>query len=357
MKPIQLTLDDVQKLCTEVRSLTAAKLPLEPHLADAGRGHGHRLSSLCQDISGRLQNGEPIETLVAGQQPGASRMLAATLAAGMQSGDMSTSVELLGDLASDLVSVRTQLTRAMAYPLVICLIAGALFLFAVRLFLQQVFEVLVDLGTNMPLFVYHLAAIDERYPHWPWFFPGLLAVIVLLWMISGRAGRMAFRGPELLLLLIPGVRDLIRDLHFYALTRMTRLLVERQLPLPDALTLAGSCVGSLHLESACAAEAECIRRGQPSNPPAGPWRAGQVPPMLHAAISHPTGSDDVLTDRLRGVAAHYQRRVGLSLAWLQHIIPGALLVVLGGGAVFVYGLALVWPVTELYRSLMTFGVE
>lgn len=344
-------MDDVQQLCTEIRTLTAAGLPLEKHLADAGRGRGRRISAVCQQISDRLENGESVEQVVSEHHPGSSRMLAATLAAGVRSGDLNASVELLGDLASDLVSLRTQLTRAMAYPVLICVIAGGLFLLSIRLFLQRIFAVLVDVGADLSPLAYRLAALDEQHPEWPWYASVGLLLVLLLWLLSVRSGRMAFRGPERLLLLIPGLRSLIRDLQFYTLTRMTGLLIERQLPLPDALLLAGACVGDPRLEAACADEASRIRRGAEVDHPEGPWRPGRLPPLLQVSVAHPAHSDIQLSERLMGVAVHYQRRMGLNLTWLQHVIPGAMLLLFGGGAVFVYSLSLVWPVARLYESL------
>jgi type II secretory pathway component PulF len=354
MKPVQLTLEDVQYLSSEIRALTQARLPLEKHLADAGRGHGRRVQVISQEISDQLQRGEAVENIVDSHQSGAPRMLAATLAAGVLSGDMATSIELLGDLAADLVDARTRLTRAMAYPLVICVIAGALFLFAIRIFLRQVFETLLDLGADISPILYWIDAYDARYPHWPWICPAVLLAVVLIWLISGRASRMAFRGPERVLLLIPGVRSLVRDLQFYTLTRMVGLLIQRQLTLPDALMLAGNCVGDRGLETACHAEANTIRRGVSEPPPVDNWKHGQMPPLLQACVAYPAASDSELVERLGGVAGHYRRRVGLNLAWLQHVIPGTLLVLFGGGAVFIYGLSLMWPVSELYRSLTAF---
>ena len=354
MKRLTVRLEDLQHLSAEIRALTEARLPLEKHLADAGRGHGRRIQELSQEISERLQTGESVENIVDRQKPGPSRMLAAALAAGVLSGDMTMSVELLGDLAADLVNARTRLTRAMAYPLVICIIAGALFLFSIRLFLRQLFDILVDLGANLAPIVYWIHACDERYPQWPWVCSAAALAVVLAWLVSGRAERMAFRGPERVLLLIPGVRSLVRDLQFYTLTRMVALFIQRELPLPDALRLAGSCVGDAGLETACSVEAAAIQRGESTSGPDGRWRRGQMPPLLQACVTHHVEHDSELVDRLGGVAGHYQRRISLNLAWLQHVIPGSLLVLFGGGAVFVYVMTLMWPVSELYRSLTVF---
>jgi len=177
---------------------------------------------------------------------------------------------------------------------------------------------------------------------------------LLVWIFAGRNGQVAFRGPGRILLLIPGVSALLRDIRFYTLTRMLCLLVERQLPLPDALMISGCCVGDSHLERACCEEADATRRGIRTELPKGVWRRGQLPPLLHACLAQESANERVFADQLRGVSGHYQKRIWLSLSWLQHVIPPLLLVAIGGSAAVIYGLALMWPVGELYRSLTTF---
>ncbi len=349
-----LTLSDIDALSAEIRALAAARLPLEKHLVDAGRGRGRRIEAVTKDISQRLENGEQIDDIVNQYNSDAGRMLAATLIAGIRSGDLATSVELLGDLSGDLVAVRSQLTRALVYPVVICVLAGALFLFSIRIFLRRVFEMLIDLGGDLPSVFYGLYAADQRHPAWPWILPCALIAVLAIWMLAGRNGQVAFRGPGRILLLIPGVSALLRDIRFYTLTRMLCLLIERQLPLTDALVIAGGCVGDVHLERACHAEADATRRGLRQELPQGVWRRGQLPPLLHACLVQQSVSEHVLTDQLRGVAGHYQKRIWMSLSWLQHVIPPLLLVAIGGSAAVIYGLALMWPVGELYRSLSTY---
>jgi len=349
-----LTLSDIDALSAEIRALAAARLPLEKHLVDAGRGRGRRVETVAREISQRLEHGEQIDDIVRQHQSGAGRMLAATLIAGIRSGDLAKSVELLGDLSSDLVEVRSQLTRALIYPTVICVLAGALFLFSIRIFLSRVFELLIDLGSEMPTVFYWLYAADQRYPAWPWVLPCGLIASLLVWTLARWNGQVAFRGPGRLLLLIPGVSALVRDIRFYTLTRMLCLLVERQLPLPDALIIAGCCLGDSHLERACRHESASIRRSLRRELPAGVWRPGQLPPLLHACLAQQSVNEQVFASQLRGVAGHYQKRIWMSLSWLQHVIPPLLLVTIGGTAAVIYGLALMWPVGELYRSLTTF---
>ena len=90
---------------------------------------------------------------------------------------------------------------------------------------------------------------NREMPGWTLLIPLAGFVLFVLWMMSGRAAAMAFKGPERLFLLLPGVGALVRDLRYYTLSRMLSLLTERGLPLQEALTLAGGASGSNRLRT------------------------------------------------------------------------------------------------------------
>ena len=122
-----VNLEDIQNLSVEVQSLAEAGLPLESHLADAGAGHSHRVQKLTQAISDGLSKGQSLENVVRSSVPGPQRLLTAAIAAGLKSGQLSDTTELLGDMANDLIEIRRQILQALAYPLVV--LGTALLLF------------------------------------------------------------------------------------------------------------------------------------------------------------------------------------------------------------------------------------
>ncbi len=354
MPHLRLQLQDIQTLAEEIRTLTAAGLPLEGHLADAARGRGRRLQILTDNMARRLEQGESLTDIVREEKSGPGRMLAAAVAAGIHSGNLTDTVEMLGNLAGDLIDIYARLVRALLYPLFICLIASILFLLAVRGLLRDILEILADSGVHLHDVFFQLYVWDTRYSRWLWIIPGLLAAVLLVWLVGIGGRSLSFRGADSLFLLIPGMRGLVRDIRFYTLTHMIGLLTERQLPLPEALLLAGAAVGDRKLEQACVNESERIRLGQPPKIPDGLWRPGQLPPLLHACLTQHEKEDGSTGIDTTGIAEQYRQRVQWNLIWLQHIVPGVLLLGFGGTAAVCYTLALIWPIGRLYDSLSGF---
>ncbi len=91
-----LTLEDIQHLSDEVRLLVRAGLPLEQHLASAGRGHSPRLQEVTQTMADGLGQGHSLQHVIEQSGVGASRMLASAIAAGLRTGDLATTIEMMG---------------------------------------------------------------------------------------------------------------------------------------------------------------------------------------------------------------------------------------------------------------------
>lgn len=347
-----LSLEDIRHLSDEVSAIVRAGLPLEAHLADFGRGRGRRLQELTETVSGRLEAGESLDSILSSQPSGAPRMLAAAVAAGVRTGEVSSAIETLGDVAGDLVDLRRHTLQALMYPLTIVALATMMFVVFVQVFLSRIRTIFDDLRPDALLPVQMFLDIDRSYPWWPLIIPGLMVVLSVVWWFSGRAAVLAFRGPERALFLIPGVRGLLRDLQVYTLSRILALLVDRQTPLPDALQMAGACCGNSKLDDACSVAAARLRRGEVAAEPLQVnTTAGDLPPLLAAGIRQAGLHEEQLRTRLHAVTGFYRRRLQLSLSWLKHVVPILLFLILGGSTVLLYSLAVFWPAAELYRQL------
>lgn len=347
-----VSLQEIEDLSIEVKALVSANLPLERNLAEAGRSYGPQLQELTSTISRKLSNGEPLEDVIRSNSAGAPRMLAAAVAAGLKSGHLAASIEVLGDMAHDIVELRRRVLHSISYPMLVMGMAVVLFCVFIRQFLARVRFVMVDsFRASADSLLVQLLDLDRAWWWWPWIFPSVMVLLGAVWLFSGRAASMNFRGPERLLLWLPGVRGMVRDLQFYSLTRMLCLLVEREIPLPDALLLAGSCSGSDQLENACQQAAGKVSSGTRLELEDRPWSAGDLPPLVTVCLQESTGQTQELNQQLLGVAGFYRRRLHTSLAWLRNIVPVAMFVIIGGGSVVAYGLTVFWPVTQIYYYL------
>lgn len=350
---MSVTLVDIENLSIEVRSLVNAGLPLQGHLAAAGSGHSKRLRELTESISDGLKEGKSLEDTVRANSSGAPRILAAGIAAGVRTGRLSETVEMLGDMAHDMQDLRRRVVQSLTYPLTVVAVAVMLFLIFIRSFLGRV-RILFDDPELSPSAVFiWMTDLDQQYWWWPFLFPLAAVVCFIVWFVSGRAESLTFRGPERAMFLVPGVRGLVRDLHFYNLSRFLSLMIERETPLTDALQLAGACSGSRRLDQACQATAKQIQLGQvPAASEYDDWKPGEMPPMLMTCLKQTMQNESQLRQRLNSVAGYYRRRLDVSVAWLRNIVPVAMFVTVGGGTVLLYGLAVFWPIAEIYRNLI-----
>ena len=349
---MSVTLEDIRNLSTEVRSLVDAGLPLEPNLAEAGAGHGERLQKLTERISEQLRQGESLETVVRANQSGAPRMLAAAVAAGVRSGRLGQTIELLGDLAGDLVELRRRILQSLSYPITILAVALLLFVAFIRRFLREVFYLTQDHDIQASALFRSVLEFDAEWWWWPAIFPAFAIVLLLYWVVSGRAGSMTFRGPERLLFLLPGVRRMVTELRFYSLTRMLSLMIERELPLAESLQLAGACCGSADLDKACQQLSSSVQTGNlPAAAPNQVWQPGELPPLLMLCLQQTGLHEKQLRERLSGVSGYYRRRLQTSIMWLKNVIPVAMFLIVGGGTVLLYSLIVFWPVSQVYQFL------
>lgn len=352
----QLSLEDMQALSEEISHLVRAGMPLEESLAQAGVGRGERLAHVMKKLSDGLNQGKPLPELIKSESIGAPRMLASAIGAGMQSNSLSLAVEMMGDFAADIIDLRNRLLEAAAYPLSVVLIASALLILFVQNTLEMFLETIQswDLQVNSVLMT--LLEWNKAAPWWTYVVPVGILMLVGLWIVSGRAAMMAFRGPEKVFLLLPGVRPLVRDLQNYTLTRMLSLLTDRGIPLPDALTLAGGASGAARLELACNEVSTKIRNGDgiggagSSNTPQA-YRRYLLPPLLDVCLQQVQHSEDRLVLRLRTIADFYRNRLERNFAWLRLLMPFVMFVVIAGGCALFYSVMVFWPAAELYRHL------
>ena len=345
---MSVKLEDIQNISNEVSSIVRAGLPLESGLAQSSTAQLSRLASM---ITKQLEDGVSPDKLVSDSPDHATRMLTAAVAVGVRSGRLADSIELMGNLASDLIGLRRRVLQSLSYPLIVLLVGILLFMTWIHWFLGKAYDLMTDRGSTGGLLP-RLIEFDQHCWWWPLAIPIAVLLVAAWWTMTGRASSMAFRGPERILLLLPGVGAVVRDLQFYLLTRLLTQMIERKQPLHESLVLAGACSGSAGLEAACNRASRQVEAGVNAFPPVQEWQQGQLPPLLAACLNQPDGNEELLIRRLEGIAGHYRRRLNVNLTWLRHVVPVAMFVIIGGSTVALFSLAFFWPVVEVYRSVL-----
>jgi len=249
----------------------------------------------------------------------------AMVAAGEGSGTLPQILERIAALLERQAQVRGKVLSTLAYPMVLALVA-AFVVFALMIFVvPKVVEQFEDVGQQLPLLTRMVIGLSSFLSNWWWALLILIAVAVL---VMGRALReeglrMKF---DAMLLRLPLVGRLIRDLHAARMARTLSTMVASRLPLLEGLRLTTETVHNRVLRAASADIAEAVRTGGSLS--GALRRAGVFPPLLVylAASGEASGKLDLMLER---AADYLEREFDAFTSTALALLEPAIIIVMG----------------------------
>lgn len=297
---------------------------------------------VLERVHGGVVEGRRLSEAMAREPASFPALYRAMVAAGEGSGTLGAILERLADLLERQAKVRGRVITALAYPLVLAVVAIGV-VFALMMFVvPKVVEQFDSVGQQLPLLTRIVIGLSNFLTNWWW---ALLAALALL----GAGTWRALRDPGLRLaidarvLRLPLLGRLIRDLHAARMARTLATMVASRLPLLEGLSLTRRTIRNRALGAASAEIVEAIRGGGSLS--AALRRAGVFPPLLiyMAASGEASGKLDIMLER----AADYLERefdafTATALALLEPAI-----IVLMGGVVALIVLSILLPILQL----------
>jgi type II secretory pathway component PulF len=122
-----LSLDQFIALNEEMAALTRAGVPLHRGLLDLGRDLPGGLGAMASKIGRRLEQGEPLEAIIADESHRFPPLYRAVMLAGIRSGNLAAALEGLAATARRAAEMRRMVAVAMLYPVFVLLTAIVLF--------------------------------------------------------------------------------------------------------------------------------------------------------------------------------------------------------------------------------------
>jgi type II secretory pathway component PulF len=257
--------DEAAEVVRHVGGLAASGMPLPSGLralaAEVGVGPlGRTLESLAEDV----EAGRTIEEALADRGDALPPHLAGLIAAGSRSGRLADRlVEFLayyrvGD------AIRRTLWLALFYPALLIVLALGSFTMLASLLSGGMSETLEDFNGYISLPWITQALLDLSRPvatAGVWVLLGPLLVGLLTWGLV----RALFRPSERrrLVLAVPLIGPVYRLTALAEFCRALAILVEAELPMPEALRLSARSARDASLEPPCARAAEEVAAGRP----------------------------------------------------------------------------------------------
>ncbi len=334
-------------LTRQLATLLGAGLPIDEALgALSEQSENERQRTLTLSLRARVMEGASLASAMAEFPDAFPDIFRATVAAGEQSGRIDQVLEKLADYAEARDELKQKILAALAYPLLLSLVALAVVAGLMTWVVPQIIGVFQNMNQGLPLATRALMAISAFMRDWIW-------LILILVVLAGFAARLALTREStrfawhLALLRLPLVGRLLRAANTARATRTLALLASSAVPLLDALRIAADVVPNLPMRDALRRAAVKVREGGGFSRALGD--SGLFPPVALRLIASGERSG-ALPRMLEEAAAQQQRELDRWLTALTAVLGPAVILLVGALVLFIV-LAILLPIFDLNQMV------
>lgn len=334
-------------LTRQLATLIAAGLPIDEALgALSEQAENERQRALTVALRARVMEGASLAHAMDGFPELFPDIFRATVAAGEQSGRLEEVLDKLADYAEARDALKQKILAALAYPLLLSLVAFAVVAGLLTWVVPQIVGVFQNMHQTLPLATRALMAISAFLREWGWLILVALALAVLAARIALRqdATRHAWHRT---LLRLPLIGRLSRAANTARATRTLALLAGSAVPLLDALRIAADVVPNLPMREALRRAAIKVREGGAFSRALGD--SGLFPPVALRLIASGERSG-ALPRMLDEAAAQQQRELDRWMTALTAILGPAVILLVGAMVLFIV-LAILLPIFNLNQMV------
>ena len=317
--------------------------PLEESLRTIARQtESEKARQVIDTVHGGVLEGRSLAEAMQREARSFPQLYRAMVSAGEGAGSLPVILDRLADLQERQAHVRSKLFAALAYPIVLAIVAmfvvGALMIYVV----PKVVEQFDTVGQQLPMITRIVIALSSALAGWWWLILLITGgTLFLCWrLLQDQSRRLSF---DRRVLRLPLVGRLVRDLHAARLARTLATMVASRLPLIDGLTLSARTVRNRALREASLEMVEAIRGGGSLS--AALRRTGLFPPLL-VYLTASGESSGQLDSMLERAADYLEREFDSFTAAALALLEPAIIVIMGA-IVAAIVLSILLPILQL----------
>jgi type IV pilus assembly protein PilC len=249
-------------------------------------------------------------------------------------------LEQLSDYIERDLDARSKVSSAMTYPAVVLGMAIVTTLILTVFVLPRFETFFASLNAKLPLTTRIMLAISGFTGHWGW----LLALIIIGMIVGFVFGKRTSRGRNIYdrsLLRIPVVGDLVRHAILERFCRVLASMVTAGVPLPDALSVAGSVTNNVVYRKALVETREATLRGEGLAAPLAETHLFPGAARQMFRVGEETGTLDA---QLGAAAKYFDRELDLKIKRFTGLFEPAVIIFIG----VVVGFVAVAMVSAMY---------
>ncbi len=327
----------------QLATLLGAGLPIDEAMgALADETDDLKLRHLVAALRGRVREGRSLAAALAEFPESFDELYVATVTAGESSGHLDGALHRLAEYADQRDSLQREVWTALAYPLLLLIVAAAVVMGLMTSVVPKVIDVFENLGRDLPWLTVAMVSLSRFLSAW-----GLwlgLAVALFVVFALGALQRPTVRARvDALMLRLPGLGRLLRAMDTARATRTLAVLVGAGVPVLDAIKLSVGTVRREPMRVALRQAAVRVREGATLARALGEHKA--MPPVALRLIGSGEKSGQLAT-MLEAAATQQSREVRTHLSVIAAIL-GPVVILLVGAVVLAIVLAILLPIFEL----------
>jgi type IV pilus assembly protein PilC len=342
-RAVKIKLDDFLLFNQQLAALIHAGLPvLQSIQMLEQRSPNPKLRMVLADVEARIKSGSALSAALEAQGDTFPKVYTASILAGERSGSLDDVLRRYVIYTKSIAALRRKIRGALTYPVILLCAAFILIGVLTTYVIPQFSSLYENMDAELPsitILVVGLSTMARANLYW------ILPVLVggILAIISWRRTENGRRWMDSLVLKLPIVGDLIRQLTTAQLSRSLSTLLAGGITLVEAFQIALSSVSNRELLRATEPVLSKIREGKPftESLAAGGWMPPLAVDMI--GVGERSGS---LREMLEEVAGFYDAETETKLGQLTAFIEPAILITMGGIVVTIL-LAIYLPLLQM----------
>ncbi len=338
---------DLSLLTRRLATLVASSIPLFEAIGSlCEQEENGPLRQALTRVRERIAEGASLSRALAAEPAIFGESYVSMVAAGEAGGALDAVLERLADFLEEQEQVRSKVTSALAYPILMILVGGGVMIFLLTVVIPKIVVIFEDSKAALPLITIVLIKVSHFLRGWWWIPAGLTIASIPLYRKAMLRDHLRLKR-DALLLKLPVAGGMLQRLILSRFARVLGLLLSSGVPIMRALEITGEVLVNRVYRSFLRQVMEEVAQGGSLS---GSLKKSPLfPPLLvHLAGVGEKGGN--LEEMLVKAGIAYEREFGTRLQRLMELME-PLLVLAMGLAVGIVVLAVLLPIFEMNQLI------
>src|SRR5262245_33213595 len=342
-RSVKIRLDDFLLFNQQLAALIHAGLPvLQSIQMLRQRSPNPKLRLVLADVEARIKSGNALSEAFEAQRGTFPKIYTASILAGERSGSLDDVLRRYVEYTKTMAQLRRKIRGALTYPVILLCAAFLLIGVLTTFVIPQFTSLYENMGSDLPGITTFVVGVSSAVrENVIWLAP--LIALSLIGLVSWRRTENGRRMMDALVLKIPIVGDLIRQMTTAQLSRSLATLLAGGITVIESFQIALASVSNRDLLRSTEPALSKIREGKPftESLAAAGWMPDLAVDMI--GVGERSGS---LREMLDEVAGFYDAETEVKLGQLTTFIEPAILITMGGIVITIL-LAIYLPLLQM----------